>query len=539
MFFRSFLFVLVFASTVVSTWSQILISGQIIDARGNALAYVNVGIREKNVGTASLSDGSFSLMIPPEVADDTVTFSLVGFHELNVAIKRIDPHAKQTIRLIEKITALDELVIKGEKLVEKKYGIKNRGLIHFTDGIFRNNDSFEIGQVVRLGNKTVQLTSVNLHVNATRPDSASFRINFYDYDDTENRPTKRIVEKNILQRQPIRYGWLTFDLTKYNILLKGKVFVSIEFIPENKENLKQLLYEVKIGGISKSYFRRNSLGQWSRPPHHYCLYVTALVDKNTPDEPDDAELVPAVTILSDIVHEPFNIFVRLPKDYKQDGATLYPVIYHLDGNAFFDPIAESVERLVNKKKITDAIVVGIGYQDAYVMDSLRNRDYTFPEAPAMDSFRISGGAERFYGFIKQELQPYITRTYRTDTSNRIIMGHSLGGYFVLYSLLKDMQGDASFDHYVAASPSLWYNNFYIAEQFKNLKGLETKKRRVYLSLGESEAAEDPLNRFEDFGQILLDNDLIDPRIRVYEGMEHMGTAIPSFEDGIEFILGRK
>ena len=50
-------------------------------------------------------------------------------------------------------------MIKGEKLVEKKYGIKNRGLIHFKDGIFKKNDSFEIGQVVRLGNKTVQITS--------------------------------------------------------------------------------------------------------------------------------------------------------------------------------------------------------------------------------------------------------------------------------------------------------------------------------------------------------------------------------------------
>jgi predicted alpha/beta superfamily hydrolase len=169
---------------------------------------------------------------------------------------------------------------------------------------------------------------------------------------------------------------------------------------------------------------------------------------------------------------------------------------------------------------------------------LRNRDYTFPEAPPSDSFNVSGGGERFYRFIKTELQPYITRTYRTDTLNNVIMGHSLAGYFVLYSLLKDMQGDHAFDHYVAASPSLWYDNFYIAEQFKTLKvSLETRKRRVYLSSGELEAEEDTENRFKEFGQILSGFELIDPRIKVYEGMEHMGTAIPSFEDGMEFVLG--
>ena len=66
---------------------------------------------------------------------------------------------------------------------------------------------------------------------------------------------------------------------------------------------------------------------------------------------------------------------------------------------------------------------------------------------------------------------------------------------------------------------------------------ESKKRRVYLTSGELEAAEDTENRFKDFGQILLDIEIIDSRIRVYEGMEHMGTAIPSFEDGMEFVLG--
>ncbi|HMG91368.1 MAG TPA: alpha/beta hydrolase-fold protein, partial [Chryseolinea sp.] len=492
----------------ISSWSQITIRGQVVDAaHRHGLAYVNVGIKEKNIGSASQVNGSFTLLIPTEFAADTITFSLVGYHELNIPLREIDPSQSITIRLIEKITTLDEVVISEQKLVQRKYGIKTRGLIHFTDGIFKADDSFEIGQVIRLGEKTVQITSVNLHINATRGDSASFRINFYRYDNKNNRPKERIFEKSILQRHPVKEGWLTFELSKYNILLKGKVFAAIEFIPEHKkDDLKQILYEVKIGGRSGSFFRRNSLGQWTSPPHHYCLYVTALVDNNTPDEPDDVESVPAITLQSDIAPEPFSVFVRLPKGYERDVLRRYPVIYHLDGNAFFDPISGSVERLVNKKKITDAIVVGIGYDNAYAMDSLRKRDYTFPEAPPADSFKISGGGERFYRFIKMELQPYITRTYRTDTLNRIIMGHSLGGYFVLYSLLADMQGDPAFDHYVAASPSLWYNNFYVVERFKNLMGPETKKRQVYLSRGELESAEDPQNKFTDFGQVLLDNE---------------------------------
>lgn len=153
-----------------------------------------------------------------------------------------------TIPLVEKITELKEVVISGEKLVEKKYGIKRRGVIHFTDGIFKKDDSFEIGQLIKLGNNTSQITFVNLHINSSRSDSASFRINFYRFDEEDNRPAARIIEKNIFQRHPIREGWLKFDLREYNVLLKGNVLVSIEFIPENKDEVKQIYYEVKIGG---------------------------------------------------------------------------------------------------------------------------------------------------------------------------------------------------------------------------------------------------------------------------------------------------
>ncbi len=523
-----------------SALSQIRITGDIVDSKNNrALEYVNIGVKQKNVGTASLKNGSFSIGIPMENITDTLTFSIVGYYELNLPISQLDSGNKITIRLVEKITNLKELAISGEKLVDKKFGIKKRGIIHFTDGIFKKDDSFEIGQLIKLGNNPAQITSVNLHINSSRTDSASFRINFYRYDEDDNRPADRIVEKSILQRHPIREGWLKFDLVKYNILLKGKVFVAIEFIPENKSDVKQIYYEVKIGGASKSFFRRNSLGEWNTPPHHYCLYVTALVDKNTPEEPDDEETIPTITLKSDMAPEPFSIFIRLPKGYHSNTKKQYPVVYHLDGNAFFDPISSSVERLRKKKKISiEPIVVGIGYENAYVMDSLRNRDYTFPEALAKDSFHTSGGGESFYQFIKTELKPYIERTYRTDTTNRMIMGHSLGGYFVLYALLQTINGNELFNSYVAASPSISYYDNFALEQFQKLsyEKMGNRKLKLYLTIGEMEIDEDPKDNFNYFGQILSKWSFTKMKVNIYKNLEHMGTAVPSFEDGLEFIL---
>jgi predicted alpha/beta superfamily hydrolase len=518
---------------------QGLFTGSVVDsATQTPLEHVNIGIRQKNVGTVSLSDGSFSIRIAEENRSDTLTFSLVGYTPVAVPIQLIRATEPLTIRLSQKTFQLSEVKITAEKLVEKKYGIKRRNLLlHFTDGMFMHatHDSYEIAQLIRLGNRPTRITSVNLHLNAPRTDSANFRINFYGYD--EEGPTGRIVESRIVQRHPIREGWLKFDLRDYNITLKGNVIAAIEFLPEPKKDLRPIFYEVKLGGSSRSFYRKSSLGTWNRPPHHYCLYVTALVDKRTPEEAEDTETPPSTVIRSAAVKDSFSLFIHLPKGYHQNTAQRYPVVYHLDGNAYFDGIRQSAALLAKKKKLAvEPIVVGVGYGNAYLMDSLRVRDYTFPPAPASDSLPLSGGGENFYRFIQRELITHIDQQYRTDTSQRTLMGHSFGGYFVLYALLQDRNGQALFSRYVAASPALDYGDDYLAKQFERLTaGKEGNARPgLYLTVGDAELTEDPRGRFSHFVKLLESGQLIRLRTHVFQHTEHMGTAFPSFEQGLEF-----
>jgi predicted alpha/beta superfamily hydrolase len=518
-------------------FSQTQITGKVIDTNDKRpLAYVNIGIKEKNIGTISKEDGSFSIDIPSEYQSGSLTFSIVGYYESNLSIKDLNSKGNVTIQLKEKPTQLEEVVVTGKKLVEKKYGIKRRGAIHFTDGIFKKDDSFEIGQAIRLGNSLAQITSLNLHINSLRPDSANFRINFYRYDVDENIPKERIVEKSILQRHPINEGWLKFDLSNYNILIKGDVLISLEFIPEI--DAKQIFYEVKLGGSSKSFFRKTSLGKWIRPPHHYCLYATAITDKNAPDEPEDDETPPAFTLKSDFSNEPFSFFVKLPKNYPKNIKQTHPVIYLLDGNAYFDQVANSVDSYVKKKEISvDPIVVGIGYENAYVMDSLRDRDYTYPDALPADSFKISGQGDKFYNFIKTKLLTYIDSAYRTDKSNRTIMGHSLGGYFVLYALNQNLSDSLVFNNFIAASPSIYYHDNYLAKEIGSSPIYQRNIARIklYLTIGELEVLENQSNDFKIFSKTITDK-TISVQTEVYKGLEHMGTAIPTFENGIQLFL---
>jgi predicted alpha/beta superfamily hydrolase len=48
------------------------------------------------------------------------------------------------------------------------------------------------------------------------------------------------------------------------------------------------------------------------------------------------------------------------------------------------------------------------------------------------------------------------------------MGHSFGGYFTCYAMLRGITNYPLFNNYIAASPSLWYHDNYLFEQFKLL-----------------------------------------------------------------------
>src|SRR5688572_3446186 len=172
-------------------------------------------------------------------------------------------------------------------------------------------------------------------------------------------------------------------------------------------------------------------------------------------------------LYSESVADSFSIFVNLPDGYSSEQKTKYPVVYLLDANLYFDIMATTLNKYSEVGLAPSVILVGIGYKDFPTMDSLRNRDDTYPLAIPEYEMTVSGGADKFLSFIDNELAPYIENKYRTDTSKSTLMGHSLGGYFTSYALLQNLLGKSkSLSNYIAASPSLHYNHYYL------LNGLE-------------------------------------------------------------------
>ncbi|EHD20517.1 MULTISPECIES: alpha/beta hydrolase [Brenneria] len=174
----------------------------------------------------------------------------------------------------------------------------------------------------------------------------------------------------------------------------------------------------------------------------------------------------------------YRLFIALPRQAAP--AEGYPILYLLDGNAHF-PFA------VNSYKTENGaapLIVAIGYQSDREYDvPARTRDYTPPATIVDPHFDKGGEAEAFYQFLQSGVKPWVEARYRVNTQKQTLAGHSFGGLFTLYTLFNH---SASFQRYVAASPSIWWGDGVVIPEKTPL--LDAPPQSITLSVGECEDA---------------------------------------------------
>jgi|GEM_PF-807558 len=153
----------------------------------------------------------------------------------------------------------------------------------------------------------------------------------------------------------------------------------------------------------------------------------------------------------------YYVDVAFPQDYAASSKR-YPVLYVLDGNAWFT-LATETYRLLQQNWILpeELIIVGIGYpidgkypwgNQEYL--TIRRTDF-WPKEYQRPGSRSGDAA--FLRCLREELIPFTERTYRTIPTNRAIFGHSLSGLFSVYVLTHEPE---TFQRYAIGSPALYY-----------------------------------------------------------------------------------
>ncbi len=238
---------------------------------------------------------------------------------------------------------------------------------------------------------------------------------------------------------------------------------------------------------------------------------------------------------SEFVKDTFYINVQLPNEYYEHPDKNYPSVYELDGNFYF-PITSPIARQYESTGLLEPfILVSIGYKNFQLMDSLRVRDYLYPKSIPSDEMDAIGGGQNFKKYITNELIPKIDREFRTDKTDRTLFGHSFGGYFVLYALADQIDKSTDdFKSFISASPTLWYNNFYLKQLPEKLKN-NKESLNIFLSVGGTEDSTWSVNPVVDISTEIekMNLEKLNFKNRVFSNLDHMDVGLISFIKGLQ------
>jgi len=206
----------------------------------------------------------------------------------------------------------------------------------------------------------------------------------------------------------------------------------------------------------------------------------------------------------------YRVFLSVPSLPPPEGG--YPVVYVLDGNALFPLLAveaRSADQRATRTNSEPVVIVGIGYPIDGLYDiEARTEDYTLHKA------------EHFLSFIQQELKPIIESNYSINRDKQTLFGHSYGGLFTLYALFNS---PSSFQNYIAASPSIWWNErdllTLLPEFEKNLQDYP-QKINLLLSVG---ALEQPQ------GKIISERDKHLEKRGMISNLEALNTSLQALK----------
>ena len=223
------------------------------------LAFVNIGVVNKNIGTVSDLDGFFSLKLNPTEKEDLIRFSMIGYKSYteNIAsfVKKFSKG--DTVFLKEEVLELSEIVLSENKWKRKTLGNKTKSK-SISTGFTNNELGNEIGVIIPIKDAPTVLETFFFHINENQYRPLVFRVNIYSLK--EGLPHKSLVYENIIVKTSIKSGMMSIDLRPYNIWVEEDIYLGLEWIQDLGN--KSLLFSADrfTGPILN---RQTSQGEWN------------------------------------------------------------------------------------------------------------------------------------------------------------------------------------------------------------------------------------------------------------------------------------
>lgn len=227
------------------------------------------------------------------------------------------------------------------------------------------------------------------------------------------------------------------------------------------------------------------------------------------------------SIYSEILKEKRQLKILLPSNYKPASKEKYDVIYVLDGESNLELFSQ-IQLFAKKEGFVPEVIM------VAVVNTNRNRDFT---PTALKRIAGSGGADSFTSFFKQELIPYLNKTY-PSSGQSILYGHSFGGLFAIYAMLSE---PTIFSSYIAADPSLWYDNAYTNKlAVEKLKTFSQSDQTLFITGREDGMKEMGISTLDSILKVKAPEKLT-YQVVAYENETHGSLQLKSIFDGLKMV----
>jgi hypothetical protein len=229
------------------------------------LAFVHIGVFNKNMGVISNEKGRFQLDLSKAQKHDSIGFSMVGYKTLFLAGNQLNTSSDVVIRLQPSSLKLNEVVVSDSRVIDTENFGRSKPTKTTTgeSGLPELGLGGEWGVKIFNNGKTYDVESISFHMRFFTVDSALFRINLYEVVD--NMPGESILQQDIYVRGYKKKKWITTEVIDEGIRIDDNVIATFEFIKiwYSKKGDNQLFITHGLGyEEGRSYSRASSFAPW-------------------------------------------------------------------------------------------------------------------------------------------------------------------------------------------------------------------------------------------------------------------------------------
>ena len=240
---RCSLFLLSLLFTFHISTGQTQVKGFVFDSNNQPIAFAHIGIPGAGVGTASFEDGSFSLNIPQTQLNAQLKISAIGFEEATIDLLNTDLSEVLKVRLREKVTQLEEVVVSGktadETMIFKTTKSSGKNTVWFGD----SGGGTEMLTKVTIDEGLYRLNEIRLRIGRNNVKNFKIRFNFYEMTDA-GEPGERLIEESFIVESSIKKGLIELNLHESKVWAERDFYIGFEWIISAEQKANQLATKI-------------------------------------------------------------------------------------------------------------------------------------------------------------------------------------------------------------------------------------------------------------------------------------------------------